>query len=168
MRKFLFTLLALALLIPLAAPVASAASSEADPFVTALIAGQNIDVGNVLVWDDGAYLYVKFQTQDDWVLTVTQLDVASSVADIPQNQAGNPVPGHFNYSSEYDKANGVTADTYRIPLPGANVVIAAHAGVSLRTSGQTEGAWGDGSGFSGNNWAMYFWYHAPSFGNPVG
>ena len=35
------------------------AHTENDPFVTALIAGQHENVGEVEVWDDGDNLYVK-------------------------------------------------------------------------------------------------------------
>ena len=101
--------------------------TEEEPFTTPLIAGQTIDVGDVLVWNDGDYLYVKYVVDAEyWCLTETHLHVATSLEDIPQKN-GNPPPGKFDYKSEHD----CVADyTYTIPLdwdPDTELFIAAHA-----------------------------------------
>lgn len=134
MKKVLFPILALVLALGLVLP--AAAHTEGDPFVTDLIAGQHIDAGDVKVWNDGSNLYVQYVTTGGWVLTETHLHVATSMEGIPQNN-GNPPPGQFDYSSEYDPGEGVTEpEPYVIPLADLGVAdpcdptmlyIAAHA-----------------------------------------
>jgi hypothetical protein len=68
---------------------AAKAHTEADPFVTDLIGGQTMDVGDVHVWNDADYLYVRYMTDGDWSMGLTHLHVASSVDDIP----GHPCSG---------------------------------------------------------------------------
>jgi hypothetical protein len=112
-------------------PVAAFAHTAEEPFVTDLTAGGGniksaMDVGDVLVWNDGEYLYVKYVvTDEDWCLTETHLEVATVLEDIPQKN-GNPPPGQFTYGGEHD----CVADwTYEIPLswdPGTEILIAAH------------------------------------------
>src|SRR5512146_1358695 len=105
--KGITTLLALACLTLAAAPVAGA-----DPVYTFradLLAGQTIDVGDVLLGDDGTSLYVKYcldpfnpaNPLDNWYLTQIHLQVATSRAGIPQKN-GNPVPGLFTIKKSYD------------------------------------------------------------------
>ncbi len=106
------------------------AHTESDPFVTDLIAGQFYDVGDVLVWNDGSFLYVKYMTTGGWYLGETHLAVATVLSDIPHTSKGNPVPGLFEFSA--DHAVGTTEYTYQIDLdwsPGTDLYIAAHAGV---------------------------------------
>jgi hypothetical protein len=120
-------------------PAVASAHTEDDPSVTELMAGQHVDVGDVSVWNDGEYLYVKYvidadltpdDPSDDGVptlITETHLQVATSLDGIPQKK-DNPIPGHFDYSTELDP--GVTEYTYEIPLTwdaGTELYIAAHA-----------------------------------------
>jgi len=107
--------------------------TEAEPDVFTLYAGQNIDVGNVEVWNDTVNLYVKYVADDPWCLTETHLHVATSLGVIPQKN-GNPIPGKFDYKDEHD----CVADcTYTIPLAGPDVklFIAAHAVVERTETG---------------------------------
>lgn len=101
--------------------------TEEDPFVTNLMAGQHIDVGDVIVWNDGDYLYVKYLvTAEGWCLTETHLHVAESMEGIPQKK-GNPPPGQFTWPMRHACA---TEYTYEIPLEwdtGTELFIAAHA-----------------------------------------
>jgi hypothetical protein len=137
----------------------------ADAVTTDLLAGQTLDVGDVLVWNDGDNLYVQYVVTDpEWCLTETHLHVATSLADIPQTKKGNPIPGHFDYNDEH---NCVTKFLYTIPLvaygwvPCTNLFIAAHAVVQMQNGGeiQEETAWGDGERFvEKGNWGMYFTY----------
>lgn len=101
--------------------------TESNPYVTELLAGQTIDVGEVLVWNDGNFLYVKYVVDAAyWCLTETHLHVATSLEGIPQKK-GNPPPGQFDYKGEHDC---VTDYTYEIPLTwgvDTELFIAAHA-----------------------------------------
>ena len=146
-----------------------------DAFKTDLLAGQTLDVGDVLVWNDGTTLYIKYAITDpDWCLTETHLAVATTLDSIPQNKNDNPIPGHFPYNHE--DLGCITSDLYIIPLSevGAGGIeceellyIAAHAlvqkQIGIDESGmlifQTESAWADGIRFTDRgNWATYFTY----------
>lgn len=97
-------------------------------------------VGNVTIWSDGSYLFVQYNTvdqtkgtdlTDDWYITETHLEVATSVAGIPQKN-GNPIPGKFAYKNTH---NYVTSYTYKVSLnqysSGQTLYIAAHAVVNV-------------------------------------
>lgn len=129
-----------------------------------LIAGRNIDVGEVCVINDDENLTVTYSTTDTWRLTETHLHVADSADDVPQTQGG-PVPGRFDNQVVHDPT--LTNYTYEIPLANLNaeqgdeLVIAAHADVirSLGDDIQSETAWGNGERFvERGDWAMYFTY----------
>ena len=138
-----------------------------DPFATDLIAGGGnpasaIDVGDVMVWNDGEQLFVRYVvTAQDWCLTETHNHVATSADAIPQTKKGNPIPGKFNFSATLDC---VTSLTFVVPLtwgPGVELFIAAHASLEnpsvVYSNGPwTETAWGAGFDFPGRNWATYF------------
>ena len=122
-------------------------------------------VGWVTVWNDGDYLYVKYETTGGWELTETHLAVADSFDDIPQTKKGNPKVGRFPYKMMHDPS--VTEYTYVIDLTWSadtELIIAAHAVVELRSDGCVlqETAWADCGGidaqFPGNNWATYITY----------
>jgi hypothetical protein len=140
MKKLVYLWTAVSLLLALL-PVTVAAHTAGNPFVTDLIAGQHFDVGEVQVWNDGDYLYVKYvidadltpgDPSDDGVDTLiykTHLHVAISSDGIPQKN-GNPIPGQFEYSTVHDP--GVDEYTYQIPLTWdreTELYIAAHAEV---------------------------------------
>lgn len=130
MKKVLFPILALVLVVGLALPMAApaAAYTEADPDVITLYAGQDIDVGTVKVWNDDNNLYVKYETTGGWVMTETHLAVETSLEGIPQTKTGNPKVGHFEYSEPHDPP--VTSYSYP-PIDvsglGDTLYIAAHA-----------------------------------------
>jgi hypothetical protein len=136
---------------------------EADGIYYDLIAGQNITVGNVFVWNDGTDLHVEYNITDlDWCLTETHMHVATTLDGIPQTKKGNPIPGQFDYKNE-DLINCATYDSYTIPLLDIDpnwicdqeLFIAAHAVVLEQ---QEETAWGGEEPFPGKNWATYFYY----------
>jgi hypothetical protein len=142
MKKLVYLLIAASLMLALVPAVVSAHTEDV-PFVTELIAGggnqeSEMDVGQVEVWNDGDYLYVKYVVDaEDWCLTETHLHVATSLEGIPQKN-GNPPPGQFDYQMEHDC---VTEYTYRIPLtwdPETDLSIAAHAVVCKEGAGGGE------------------------------
>ncbi len=110
----------------------TAAHMEDDPLVVDLIAGGGnpksaIDVGDVSIWNDLNYLYVKYEAVDPWCITETHLHIATSLDLIPQKK-GNPIPGHFTYNDEWDPC--ITEYTYMIQLTWPSYTplgIAAHA-----------------------------------------
>ena len=98
-----------------------------------LYAGQHDLVGNVLVWDDGTELCVKYQLSEEalaegWLLYETHLAVGKVLSDIPQTKKNNPIPGQFLYGN--DKLEGEKAWEICIPfdeLWDETLFIAAHA-----------------------------------------
>jgi Calx-beta domain len=136
------------------------------PVETALIAGQHIPVGTVTIENDENNLYVTYQTDGDWLITETHLDVATRPEDLKQTSKGNAVPGRFAYKSEHDP--GVATVTHTIDLTawpsGAELYLAAHC-VVVSASG-SETAWGEGMDFPGSNWAMYISYLPQSCAPP--
>jgi len=158
-RKLGAVLLVVALALALAVP--AAAHTEGDPFTTDLLAGQDIPVGTVSVWNDGGNLYVKYETNEDWVITETHVDVAIDSSDIPQTKTGNPKVGHFAYSDPHGPVPEYTYQIALSSLSGDSLCIAAHANVLKIIDGlveQEETAWADGDPFPGKNWATYFTY----------
>jgi hypothetical protein len=127
-----------------------------------LLAGQTIDVGTVVIANDGERLCVTYNTTGAWFLTENHLDIALTPDEIPQTRSGNPRPGQFTYS--HVLTTPVQTDEHCFTLaelgyePGAVLYIAAHSKVVLRENGstvQSETAWGDGLPFPGANWATY-------------
>jgi len=120
-------LFALSAMAAAAVPTAKA-HTESKPFKTDLIAGQSIDVGDVLVWNDEDYLYVKYLT-DGWYISEVHLEVAEQLSGIPQAK-GNPIPGKFTYGEQ-----GLWETEYEFPpIPltwpkCTKLHIAAHAKV---------------------------------------
>lgn len=126
-----------------------------------LYAGQNIDLGEMRVWNEGETLYVKYLT-DGWCITETHLHLATSLEGIPQTKKGNPIPGKFEYKGNHECETEVT---YTIDLKemewkcDQKLYIAAHAVVQKNGNESIkETAWGKGIEFPGNNWATYFNY----------
>jgi len=101
--------------------VPAAKAQPTDPCCVDLVAGQFYDVGEVCVWHDVDYLYVRYETIGGiWPLNITHLAVEeSSPDDIPQKN-GNPIPGQFPYTEPWD--SGPNFDTYRIPLVAAPIL----------------------------------------------
>ena len=88
MNKLYGALLAVSISIVLWTVPAFAHTAD-EPFVTDLIAGRHMDVGDVLVWNDADYLYVKYVTIADWCLTQTRLHIATDIDGMPQTEKGN-------------------------------------------------------------------------------
>ena len=169
-RKMKFLKPAFLALIVLAiglAPVAGQAQGSCGQITeTTLMAGQSIPVGSVVVENDAQYLYVTYQTDGNWLITETHLDVATRPEDLKQTSKGNAVPGRFAYKSEHDP--GVANVIHTIDLSawpaGTPLFLAAHS-VVVSTAG-SETAWAEGLDFPGNNWAMYISYDIQSCDPP--
>ena len=136
--------------------------SETACSTTSLIAGQNYDAGRVdveIVNEEGVdYVYITYISENDWVIKLTHL-YAGDKDGIPETKKGNPKPGVFEKKVDYS-AN-VISDfevEYKIPADAFEdcFYIAAHAEVEKNDGSQSETAWGEGEGFEGNSWAMYF------------
>jgi len=128
--------------------------------VDLVVGRKKIDVGDVVVWSDGQYLFVKYVLSNSkCLLTEIHFAIEDASDKIPQTKKGNPIPGHFEYSMEF--GTGVSEFTYP-PIDATqwdgveNLYIAAHAVVVC--GGKEETAWGAGTDFEGPNWAMYFDY----------
>lgn len=134
------------------------------PTTVGLIAGQTIDAGTVTVTNDNDFIYVTYETANGYTLTQTHLYVGDCAL-IPVNSQGNPIPGHFPYSSTH---NNITTYTYQVPIAaisaGSCGCIAAHAVVvKLDENGNIidqQTAWGNGTRINplGGNWGMKFTY----------
>lgn len=130
---------------------AASASTEAEPMVQTLLAGQTIPVGTVQVWNDEDTLHVLYTITAPWKMSQCHLMVASSLSEIPQTASGNPIPGKFTWGQEFRR--GVSSAEFTISLSENNwdsstwVFIAAHAVVYKKYSCNSETAWAKGCGF---------------------
>lgn len=136
-----------------------------------LIAAQNIKVGTVTMSNDEENIYVEIQTDDDWFIAETHMQVGASLDDFPlAGRWGNPIPGKFEYKENHDPQT--TDFEYTVPLgnwePGDVLLIAVHASVGHFVVDKfvgEESAWGAGERFTNKgNWAMYCTYTAKDYG----
>jgi MYXO-CTERM domain-containing protein len=132
-----------------------------------LIAGQHIDVGDVVVTQDGNQVCVSFEiTEDGWYLVETHISVVTDVADFPRNSNDGPAIGHFPMGTSHSDQETSYEACVTLDDLGCNadaeLFIAAHASVERYHDGcvQQETAWGNGVDFGGGSWAMYF-SHGP-------
>ena len=138
------------------------AHTAEDPDISSLVAGQNISVGEVFIWNDDENLYVKYQTYNPWCMTETHLYVGKDLPPAPIS------PGHFPYKYPEDEqdVNSFDEYTYIISLseldmqPGEWIYILAHAVVRNIDTGAEETAWKEGTPIErqGSGWAMYNTY----------
>jgi len=119
------------------APASSAADYGGSSTVD-LLAGQDMDVGDVTVWNDEMYLYVKYTLsegaiEEGWCIVETHVHVGLELADFPRAGKNlNPVPGQFDYTMCHDPC--VTEYIEIIPLDwdqGTEVLIGAHAALRM-------------------------------------
>jgi hypothetical protein len=115
-----------------------------------LIAGQHMDVGDIVVQRFGDDLCVEYQLSaealaEGWFLTETHLAVAGDPADLPQTKKGDPIPGRFPYGDDalgvYDEEGNLIGgvDSYSECISLADlrletedeIHIAAHAVVGI-------------------------------------
>lgn len=130
------------------------ASYDEPCMTTNLIAGQNHIAGTVSTDFDGTDLIITYTTNQDWSIQATHLSIGNcGEQTIPTTGSGNPKIGHFEHATTH--STDVMTVTYYIDASvlNENYCFAAHAEVNGPTGGET--AWAEGTGFSGNNWAMY-------------
>ncbi|MFC2008532.1 hypothetical protein ACFLUT_00550 [Chloroflexota bacterium] len=157
MKKRVMLTLALGLVAALSVPMSVGAEAQS----VDLLAGQDMPVGTVEVWNDGWNLYVVYTIDaEGWAMTEAHLAVAEELADVPQTKKGNPKVGKFAYCEEF--VEPVTEWMVTIPLgdleAGDELVIAAHAAVVNAAEELEETAWAEGRPFPWKNWAMWFGY----------
>jgi hypothetical protein len=112
MNKIGTILLALVLTVAFAIPMATpvVAHTESAPQVQTLLAGQDIEVGNVSVWNNETTLYVTYEiTESPWIITETHLYAGKNVSP-------TTAPGQFPYSDDNATSATNTTVTYEIPL----------------------------------------------------
>lgn len=134
-----------------------------------LWAGQNINAGNLVVWNDLTTLYIEYQVTDpNQALNELHLWAGTDITLCPQTNNGNPKVGQFPYyanaTSSKPLGNPYLTDPYyyaiSIPLAdlGADcediIYIAAHGAAT------TETMWGEGTRFvpAPGDWATYSTY----------
>jgi len=132
MKQRFFIVIALLMMVAMV-PLAVSAHTAEEPYTTDLLAGQYTDVGDVLVWNDDATLYVKYDVTDaDWCITETHLQVSTSLDAIPQKK-GNPIPGHFEINESHDPCISEKEYVYDISWAvGTELFVAAHAVVGTQ------------------------------------
>jgi hypothetical protein len=140
-----------------------------DEFTADLIADggdTSTDVGNVYVSNNDTQVCVHIVIEaDGWWITETHIEVAETLAGIPQNNKGtSAVPGNFEDEQYFDISVEQTHAEYCVVLEdiddgveaGDSLVVAAHAVVArvvCKKDGKackvgSEGAWADGTPFS--------------------
>jgi hypothetical protein len=163
-RAILLVILIWATLFPL-----SAVAEAGMVYRYKLIAGQDIQVGTVEVWNTADTLYIKYDMwSPSYCLKATQLHVADSLEEIPHNNGG-PIPGRFDYKMQHDCSTPEVL--YEIPLSaggweiGDRVVMVAHAVVGRPADPYwEETAWGVQCGdfatwhYPGSRWSAYMEY----------
>lgn len=139
-------------------------SCPADTFK--IYAGQTIDVGNLIVYNDSQNLYVKYDiTNANYQINQLHLWVGTDPTLVPKNNSGIPIPGQFPYKVEN---LAVTSYTFTIPLADVIVdmstycdkllYIYAHAALKGLNGAGDETAWSDGTPFSTTRWGWYSTY----------
>jgi len=119
---------------------------------TPIYAGQTINAGNLVVWNDLTNLYVKYQFNTGFTANTLHLWVGCDLLQVPLSGGNNPqpVPGQFPYSYNL---NGGNTYTFTIPLTAvsncginfgcpnspANIYVLAHAEVNTPSNGGQTG-----------------------------
>jgi hypothetical protein len=109
-----------------------------DPAVYDLFAGQHHDVGSITISNDFENLYVTYFTTESF--QKLHLWIGNDFREMPTNNGGNPVIGHFFY-----RANANNADTYTFKIPltelakrnivcDKSILVVAHAEVNGETA----------------------------------
>lgn len=97
---------------------------EGQPLVLDLIAGQNMDAGNVTIEKDDDSIYVTFETYGGCLEEVHVY--IGDISNVPDNKKNTPIPGQFPYSAE-----NINESTFTLEIPVNEItscgIILAHA-----------------------------------------
>lgn len=113
-----------------------------------LIAGQNINVGQVMYSYDGGYLYVTYKTTSSWMITEVHLFIGTQANFILNCTSRKAVQiGHFPYSASNLNTSQYDFDPIAInaSLHPKGIKIVAHA--IVKNESQTETAFANCSNF---------------------
>jgi hypothetical protein len=132
-------------------------------------AGQNINAGNLVVWNDLTTLYIEYQITDPaQALDELHLWAGKDITQCPQTKHVSPIPGQFPYyanaTSSTPAGNPYLTDPmfYHLEIPLTDIsatcndiiYIAAHGKAAVETM------WSEGTRFvpPPGNWATYSAY----------
>lgn len=144
---------------------------SSNPYVTDLIAGQNVDAGDVIISFTPDYIYVEYVMTGNWWMTNAKFHIVPDSCGggwrFPVTKKGNPIPGQFDY--HYDYPNGTQHALIAVPWDedwedALEMCFAAHADLELRDGEppwETQTGWGNGDPFPGDQWGMYFCMEVP-------
>lgn len=164
-----------AVLIACLVAMGMAGTASAGQLSVDLMAGQNIDAGDVLVeiidFGDTEELCVTYVTDAGWELDEYHLWIGTDLADMPKTKKGSPKLGKFPYK-ETGLSEGeipVTIASVCIPFDDpfndlcdlSNLIVVAHAVVTIDTDADgipdsSETGFGNGYDLGGRSWAMGF------------
>jgi len=129
-----------------------------------LLAGQNLNVGNLKISNTNEVLKVKFVNDPYYSVSSAHLWVGTEISQVPMNKNDIPVPGKFPY-----KDTGDNNFSFEIPLSDIDnpeellnnkpVYLFAHAIITNIKTGETESVWSAGETFGSQRWGMYSVYH---------
>ncbi|MBT8277789.1 MAG: hypothetical protein KJO41_02220 [Bacteroidia bacterium] len=123
-------------------------------FSVNLIAGQHHIAGTVTVSSDGANLILTYMTNEDWTIDLTHMSIGDCEEQwVPTTGSGNPKIGHFEHTEPHSAGTNEVVYMINLEVIPEAYCFAVHAEVQGPTGGET--AWGEGTGFDGNSWAMY-------------
>lgn len=128
-------------------------------FTSDIWAGQNTDAGDLDISFTYDYIYLEYNTVDNWYLTSAEAHVATTLDDLPHS-GGGLTPGQFAYKYTL---NNLQHFIIAIPFDDAwrdaeSLYIAAHCNLSEIVGGeviQTQTGWCDTNPYPGRNWSTY-------------
>jgi len=140
------------------------AFGSCEPVVHSFTGGQHIDVGNVVIWNDSVNLYVRYDTNDGWKLNKTHINVSTSLDDVPVNNAGVLMIGHFMTQTDHDSIDSFLYSFALSDFDGDDLYILTHAEVvpsETNTDSSSTGETAFGGDIPkdfGSRWAFYSEY----------
>jgi hypothetical protein len=145
-------------------------SSCAESIYT-LWAGQNINAGNLIVWNDFENLYIEYQitnSDPNLALNAIHLWAGKDLSLCPKNKNGNPKVGQFPYYADSGTSKPAGNPLLINPLDYLITISLSYLGagcddvVYIAAHGATpaETIWGDGTRFvpPPGDWATYSTY----------
>lgn len=145
----------------------SVESPNCTPTTWNLTAGQTNVVGTVTVSNDNENLYITYQlNQAGCTLCTLHAWVGTTLANVPSNPQGIPVPGQFPYKANESCAS-LTSYTFSIPLnklliqdisQSCNEVLFVFAHAEVICNGEKETAFGGDVGVNIKDKGRWYYY----------